>query len=67
MKTQLALLAIAIFTGVVGFILYMIGVGDHHFEPLWALGTSIIFLIVLLIDVWMFFAIAGEEAYKWKI
>lgn len=67
MKTQLALLAIAVFTGAVGFVLYLVGVGDHHFEPLWALGTSIVFLIVLLIDVWMFFAIAGEEAYQWKI
>ena len=67
MKTKLALLAIAVFTGIVGFVLYALGVGDHHFEPLWALGTSIVFLIVLLIDVWMFFAIAGEEAYQWKI
>ncbi len=66
-KVQLALLAIAAFTGVVGFILYAIGVGDHHFNPFWALGTSIIFLIVLLIDVWMFFAISGEEAFHWKI
>ena len=67
MKTKLALLVIAVFTGAVGFVLYMVGVGDHHFEPLWALGTSIVFLIVLLIDVCMFFAIAGEEAYQWKI
>lgn len=67
MKTPLALLAIVIFTSIVGCILYIVGVGEHHFEPLWALGTSIIFLVVLLIDVWMFFAIAGEEAYRWKI
>ena len=67
MKTPLAILAIAVFTGVVGYILTIVGVGEHHFDPLWALGTSIIFLVVLLIDVWMFFAIAGEEAYKWKV
>jgi hypothetical protein len=67
MKTPLAILSIAIFTGIVGYILYALGAGDHHLEPLWALGTSIIFLTVLLIDVWMFFAIAGEEAYRWKI
>ena len=66
-KVQLALLAIAVFTGAVGYIMYILGVGDHHFNPLWALGTSIVFLVVLLIDVWMFFAIAGEEAYRWKI
>lgn len=67
MKTPLALLSIIIFTSIVGFILYSIGVGDHHADPLWALGTSIAFLTVLLIDVWMFFAIAGEEAYSWKV
>ena len=67
MKTPIALLSIAIFTGIVGFVLYSIGVGDHHSDPLWALGTSIVFLAVLLIDVWMFFAIAGEEAYQWKV
>ncbi len=55
------------FTGAIGYILNAFGVGDHHTDPLWALGTAVVFLIVLLIDVWMFFAIAGEEAYKWKI
>ncbi|QMU62333.1 MAG: hypothetical protein GKR92_11750 [Gammaproteobacteria bacterium] len=67
MKTPLALLSITIFTAMIGFILYSIGVGDHHADPIWALGTSVVFLTVLLIDVWMFFAIAGEEAYQWKI
>ena len=67
MKTPLALLAIAVFTGAIGYLLHMIGVGDLHSDPLWALGTSIVFLVVLLVDVWMFFAIAGEEAYRWKI
>lgn len=67
MKTPLALLAIALFTATTGFILYSLGVGNHHFEPLWALGTSIAFLIILLIDVWMFFAIAGEDAYRWGV
>jgi hypothetical protein len=67
MKTPFALLSITIFTGIVGFILYSMGVGDYHSDPLWALGTSVVFLTVLLIDVWMFFAIAGEEAYQWKI
>ncbi len=64
-KVQQALLAIVVFTGVTGFILYTLGVGDHHFNPLWAFGTSIVFLVILLIDVWMFFAISGEDAFKW--
>jgi hypothetical protein len=67
MKTTLALLAIIVFTSAVGFVLYSIGVGEHHTDVVWALGTSIVFLVTLLIDVWMFFAIAGEEAYQWKV
>lgn len=64
-RVQLALLAIVAFTGVTGFILYALGIGDHHFNIWWALGTSVVFLIILLIDVWMFFAISGEDAFKW--
>ncbi len=64
-KVQQALLAIAAFTGVSGYLLYIFGIGDHHANPLWALGTSVIFLVILLIDVWMFFAISGEDAFKW--
>lgn len=66
MKTVLALFSIAVFTAVVGAILVTIGVGEHHTNPVWAVGTSIVFLVTLLIDVWLFFAIAGEEAYKWE-
>ena len=66
MKTFTALIAIAIFTSLVGIVLVQLGVEAHHSNPLWALGTSIVFLVTLLIDVWMFFAIAGEEAYQWE-
>ena len=66
MKTKLALLVIALFTGAVGYGLYLLGIGSHHKEILWALGSSVAFLITLLVDVWLFFAIAGEEAYQWN-
>jgi hydrogenase-4 membrane subunit HyfE len=66
MKTKLAILCIAVFTSIVGFVLYQLGVGDMHNNVVWALGTSVIFLVTLLINVWMFFAIAGEEAYSWE-
>lgn len=66
MKTFSALLAIAAFTAFVGSMLVMLGIEQHHANPVWALGTSIVFLITLLIDVWMFFAIAGEEAFEWE-
>ncbi len=65
-RVQQALLAIVGFTGVMGFILHsFVGIGEHHANPIWALGTAVLFLIILLIDVWMFFAISGEDAFKW--
>ena len=66
MKTKLALLVIALFTGLIGYGCNLLDIGSHHHEILWALGSSIAFLISLLIDVWLFFAIAGEEAYQWS-
>ncbi len=62
MKTFTALLSIVLFTSLVGVVLVSLGVEQHHANPIWAIGTSLIFLVTLLIDVWMFFAIAGEEA-----
>jgi hypothetical protein len=67
MKTKLALLVIAIFTYCAYYILNLIGIGEHHTDIVWAAASSIVFLTILLVDVWVFFAIAGEEAYKWNI
>ena len=67
MKTYLALLAVAAFTSVVGYVLYNLGVGDHHTNIAWAAATSVAFLITLLIDVWLFFAVAGEDVYRWDV
>lgn len=67
MKTKLALLVIAAFTYCAYILLDMIGIGQHHTDIIWAAASSIAFLTILLLDVWMFFAIAGEEAYKWNV
>ena len=65
-RVQQAILAIALFTCVSGYLLHsIIGISEHHSNLLWALGTSVVFLIILLINVWMFFAISGEDAFKW--
>ncbi len=43
MKTFSALVAIAVFTSLVGFVLVTLGVEQHHTNPVWAIGTSIVF------------------------
>ena len=45
--------------------MYLIGFGNHHSEPLWAIGGAILLLIILIVNVWIFFAVAKEEPWKW--
>jgi len=61
-----AFLAVLVFTALCGYGLVQLGVGEHHTDPLWALGTSIAFLTVLVIDVWLFFAIAKDQPFRWE-
>jgi len=61
-----AFLAVLVFTAVCGYGLVQLGVGEYHTDPLWALGTSVAFLTILVIDVWLFFAIAKDEPFRWE-
>jgi uncharacterized BrkB/YihY/UPF0761 family membrane protein len=67
MRTKIALIVIFLFTYLIYYLLNIIGVNEHHDNLIWAFATSIVFLLTLLIDVYLFFAIAKEDAYKWDI
>jgi hypothetical protein len=58
--------AVAAFTALCIYGLVLLGVGAHHQDPLWALGTAFAFIAILTIDVWMFFAIAKDEPFRWE-
>ncbi|MES9860914.1 MAG: hypothetical protein ABW157_20705 [Candidatus Thiodiazotropha sp. LLP2] len=66
MATYKALFFVLLFTTASGWGLVQLGVGEHHTDPLWALGTSISFIMILLVNVWMFFAIAKDEPFRWE-
>jgi len=61
-----AFLAVLVFTALCGYGLVGLGVGGHHTDPVWALGTSVAFLTILIVDVWLFFAIAKDEPFRWE-
>ena len=67
MRVKIALFVILIFTYSIYYLLESIGVNEHHDVLVWAFLTSVTFLLTLLIDVYLFFAIAKEDAYKWGI
>jgi hypothetical protein len=60
------LLAITIFTALVVWGATQLDVGAHHRDPLWALGFAVGFLVMLITDVWLFFAFAQDDAFKWE-
>ncbi|MEW8285983.1 MAG: hypothetical protein AB2672_07870 [Candidatus Thiodiazotropha endolucinida] len=66
MATYKALFFVLLFTTASSYGLVKLGVGEHHTDPLWALGTSICFILILLFNVWMFFAIAKDEPFRWE-
>jgi hypothetical protein len=60
------LLAIAIFTSIVVWGAIQLKVGEHHTDPLWALGTAVGFLVMLITDVALFFGVAKDDPFKWE-
>lgn len=60
-----AFIVMAIWTIVTVGGMYKAGFGSHHEEPLWAIGGAILLLIILIMNVWIFFAVAKEEPWKW--
>lgn len=57
---------VAAFTALCIYGLVLLDVGAHHQDPLWAFGTALAFITILIVDVWMFFAIAKDEPFRWE-
>jgi len=43
----------------------MVGFSENFREPLWAVGGAIILLVTIIVNVWLYFAIAKDEPWKW--
>lgn len=61
-----AFTAVFAFTAICVYGLVLLGVGEHHQNPIWALGTATALITILIVDVWMFFAIAKDEPFRWE-
>ncbi len=43
-----------------------LNIGAHHTDPLWAFGTAVGFLAMLITDVALFFGVAKDAPFKWE-
>ncbi len=60
-----ALIVMAIWTGIVGYGLYQIGAHVNYRDPLWALGTGTALLITHMVNMYIYFKVAGEKPFQW--
>lgn len=60
-----AVIVMLIFSAAVFFGMNEVGLTEHHSNPVWALGGAVALLVALVINVWFYLKIAGEEPFKW--
>ncbi|MBT3992903.1 MAG: hypothetical protein P8M55_00230 [Gammaproteobacteria bacterium] len=65
MKNIKAFLYMGSWTLIIAIILYSQGAHIHFRELNWAIGTSLILLITHMVNMAIYFKVAGNEPYKW--
>lgn len=60
-----ALVVMAIWTGIVGYGLFNIGALENYREPLWAIGIGTGLLITHMVNMAIYFKVAGEKPFEW--
>jgi hypothetical protein len=60
-----ALVVMAIWTGIVAYGLYSIGALENFRNPLWAIGIGTGLLITHLVNMAIYFKVAGEKPFEW--
>lgn len=60
-----AIIVMAIWTGLVAYGLFHIGALEHFREPLWGLGIGAALLITHMVNMALYFNVAGEKPFQW--
>jgi len=62
-----ALIVMAIWTGIVGYGLYKIGahLTENFRQPLWAVGIGTALIITHIVNMSIYFKVAGEKPFQW--
>ena len=60
-----ALIVMAVWTVLIGYGLYSVGALENFREPLWAVGIGIVLLITHLVNMAIYFKVAGEKPFQW--
>lgn len=65
MKSLKAFSLMLVWTATVGFVLYLLQAHVHYREIPWALGIATVALITHMVNMIIYFKVAGDAPYKW--
>jgi hypothetical protein len=65
MRTLQALAVMALWTLAFLGVMNFVNIGAHYREWYWALGTALMFIIMIIGNFWIFFAVGKEEPWDW--
>lgn len=65
MSSLKAIALMVVVTGLVVLGINAVGLDENFRNPLYALITALILLVTLVVNVWIYLAVAGEAPFKW--
>ena len=60
-----AIIVMVMWTAISGYGLFIIGAHEHFRNPIWAISIGIALLAIHLINMALYFKIAGERPFEW--
>ena len=60
-----AIIVMVVWTAIAGYGLFTIGAHEHFRNPMWAVGIAVALLVVHMINMGLYFKIAGERPFEW--
>jgi len=60
-----AIVVMVTWTAIAGYGLFTIGAHEHFRNPMWALVIGIILLVIHMINMALYFKVAGERPFEW--
>ncbi|MDG0968328.1 MAG: hypothetical protein P8Q37_10080 [Porticoccaceae bacterium] len=65
MNTLKALLIMSIWTLLIASALYAVGAHENYQDLVWAIGIGITLLLTHMVNMVLYFRVAGDKPYKW--
>ncbi|NKC15539.1 MAG: hypothetical protein GKR94_26085 [Gammaproteobacteria bacterium] len=60
-----ALAIMVAWSAIAAWAMSAIGFADNYREIIWAIGGAIALLVILMVNVWIYFVVAKDEPWKW--